>query len=225
MSRSQILDSPKQCPNYLCFKFIYLCILRRLQNFAKYPQVICPIYCQSDNWWRFRKILWPFQNVWTLHRVIGSLDVRSLCVKVYRLSHLLLPQEFHLFYSIQVFYNSYEIMCFFWQISIVESFTFWNEEDILLRGFILRVISLFYFCILHQSIAIFKDWWDHIVINVLSLPLMSKQIQWYKPMHFLFLMATYFPCFPRILIPSNLGPRFPIRCQKWKQYIYQESES
>ena len=113
MSRSQILDSPKQCPNYLCFKFIYLCILRRLQNFAKYPQVICPIYCQSDNWWRFRKILWPFQNVWTLHRVIGSLDVRSLCVKVYRLSHLLLPQEFHLFYSIQVFYNSYEIMCVF----------------------------------------------------------------------------------------------------------------
>ena len=24
------------------------------------------MYCQSNNWWRFRKILWPSQNIWTL---------------------------------------------------------------------------------------------------------------------------------------------------------------
>ena len=27
---------------------------------------ICPMYCQSNNWWRFLKILWPSQNIWTL---------------------------------------------------------------------------------------------------------------------------------------------------------------
>ena len=23
------------------------------------------MYCQSNNWWRFHKILWPSQNIWT----------------------------------------------------------------------------------------------------------------------------------------------------------------
>ena len=23
-------------------------------------------YCQSNNWWRFRKIMWPSKNIWTL---------------------------------------------------------------------------------------------------------------------------------------------------------------
>ena len=27
--------------------------------------VLC-IYCQSNNWWRFRRIVWPSQNIWTL---------------------------------------------------------------------------------------------------------------------------------------------------------------
>ena len=27
--------------------------------------VLCK-YCQSNNWWRFRKNLWPSQNIWTL---------------------------------------------------------------------------------------------------------------------------------------------------------------
>ena len=30
------------------------------------PTIICPINCQSNNWWRFLKILCPFQNIWTL---------------------------------------------------------------------------------------------------------------------------------------------------------------
>ena len=38
-------------------------ILRRPQNFAKHPPIICPMYCQSNNWWRFRKIVWPSQNI------------------------------------------------------------------------------------------------------------------------------------------------------------------
>ena len=25
--------------------------------------IICPMYCQSNNWWRFRKFLWPSQNI------------------------------------------------------------------------------------------------------------------------------------------------------------------
>ena len=35
------------------------------KNFES-PPIICPMYCQSNNWWRFRKILWPSQNMWTL---------------------------------------------------------------------------------------------------------------------------------------------------------------
>ena len=42
-------------------------ILRRPQNFAKSPPIICPMYCQSNNWQRFRKIMWPSQNIWTLN--------------------------------------------------------------------------------------------------------------------------------------------------------------
>ena len=33
------------------------------QKFAKSPQIICPIYCQSNNWWRFQKTLWPSQSI------------------------------------------------------------------------------------------------------------------------------------------------------------------
>ena len=45
-------------------------ILRRPQNFAKSPPIICLIYCQSNNWWRFRKILWHFQNIWILWTIV-----------------------------------------------------------------------------------------------------------------------------------------------------------
>ena len=39
------------------------------QILTKSPPLICPMYCQSNNWWRSRKILWPSQNIWTLYRV------------------------------------------------------------------------------------------------------------------------------------------------------------
>ena len=45
---------------------VHIHILRRPQNFVKSPPIIYPMYCQSNNWWRFRKILWPSQNIWTL---------------------------------------------------------------------------------------------------------------------------------------------------------------
>ena len=41
-------------------------ILRRPQNFAKFPPYFCLQYIQTKGRWRFRKILWPSQNVWTL---------------------------------------------------------------------------------------------------------------------------------------------------------------
>ena len=44
-------------------KFIYS---EKATKFGKSPPIICPMYCQSNNWWRFRKILWPSQNIWTL---------------------------------------------------------------------------------------------------------------------------------------------------------------
>ena len=33
---------------------------------APFYSLLGPVYCQSNNWWRFRKILWPSQNIWTL---------------------------------------------------------------------------------------------------------------------------------------------------------------
>ena len=41
-------------------------ILRRPQNFAKSPPIISLAVHRTNNWWRFRKILWPSQNIWTL---------------------------------------------------------------------------------------------------------------------------------------------------------------
>ena len=51
-------------------------ILRRPQNFTKSPPIICPMYCQSNNWWRFCRILWPSQNIWTL--MIQNLIYRTI---------------------------------------------------------------------------------------------------------------------------------------------------
>ena len=41
-------------------------ILRRPQNLAKSPLIIWLAVHRTNNWWRFRKILWPSQNIWTL---------------------------------------------------------------------------------------------------------------------------------------------------------------
>ena len=40
--------------------------LRRPHNFAKSPPYFCLQYIQSKERWRFLKILWPSQNIWTL---------------------------------------------------------------------------------------------------------------------------------------------------------------
>ena len=38
------------------------------------------MYYQSNNWWRFRKILWPSQNIWTLNHdlICGCQKIRSV---------------------------------------------------------------------------------------------------------------------------------------------------
>ena len=43
------------------------------ENFEKSPPIICPMYYQSNIWWRFRKILWPSQNIWTLQSTLLNL--------------------------------------------------------------------------------------------------------------------------------------------------------
>ena len=60
------------------FNFPQLCPNQKLHKvFAKSSPTICPIYCQSYNWWRFHKILWPSQKIWTL---LQHLNV--LCSKI-----------------------------------------------------------------------------------------------------------------------------------------------
>ena len=46
--------------------FIKVHILWAGHNFLKSPPIICPMNYQSNNWWRFRKILRPSQKIWTL---------------------------------------------------------------------------------------------------------------------------------------------------------------
>ena len=41
-------------------------ILRRPQNFENFPPYFCLQYIQTKIRWRFRKILWPSQNIQTL---------------------------------------------------------------------------------------------------------------------------------------------------------------
>ena len=41
-------------------------ILRRPQNFAKSPPYFWQVLHRTKVRWRFRKILWPSQNIWTL---------------------------------------------------------------------------------------------------------------------------------------------------------------
>ena len=36
------------------------------------------MYCQSNNWWRFCKILWPSQNIWTLLVISGRIWWKSV---------------------------------------------------------------------------------------------------------------------------------------------------
>ena len=52
--------------------------MRRSQHFAKSP----PYFWLALHWikvrWRFRKMLWPSKNIWTLHRIMTS--VAEFCV-------------------------------------------------------------------------------------------------------------------------------------------------
>ena len=50
------------------YKF-HIPILRRPQNFAKSQPIIWLEVHRTNNWWRFRQIVWPSQNVWTLKRL------------------------------------------------------------------------------------------------------------------------------------------------------------
>ena len=54
-------------------------ILRRPQNFAKSPPIIWLAIHRTNNWWRFREILWPSQNIWTLeNRYTTALRISHL---------------------------------------------------------------------------------------------------------------------------------------------------
>ena len=48
------------------FFFLSSYILRRPKNFAKSPPQICLSLHRTNLRWRFRKFLWPSQNIWTL---------------------------------------------------------------------------------------------------------------------------------------------------------------
>jgi hypothetical protein len=57
------------------------CILRRPQNFAKSSPYFCPMKCQSKARWRFCKVLWPSQNIWTLHKTFKNWYFTKLSVQ------------------------------------------------------------------------------------------------------------------------------------------------
>ena len=45
--------------------------MRRPPNFLKSPPYFCLQYIQTKVRWRFRKILWPSQNIWTLTTIFS----------------------------------------------------------------------------------------------------------------------------------------------------------
>ena len=53
-------------------KFIYS--EKAMQNFVIASPYFCPMLCQSKVRWRFCKILWPSQNIWTLKVVAMKCD-------------------------------------------------------------------------------------------------------------------------------------------------------
>ena len=59
------------CPTISDYQIPYFIqssyILRRPQNFEKYSPIIWLAVHRTNNWWRFHKILWPSQNIWTLN--------------------------------------------------------------------------------------------------------------------------------------------------------------
>ena len=58
-------------------------ILRRPQNFEKSPQIIWLAVHRTNDLWRFRKILWPCQNIWTLINPISTKGEGRLCPPQY----------------------------------------------------------------------------------------------------------------------------------------------
>ena len=62
--RCSKLENHTNSVNIFWLKFIYS---EKATKFcAKSPLIICLMYCQSNNWCRFCKIVWPSQNIWTL---------------------------------------------------------------------------------------------------------------------------------------------------------------
>ena len=62
--------------------------------------MICPKYCQSNNWWRFRKILWPSQNIWTLSLELPSyaqIQNLSNCLRYKSVSMITISQFSRIF--------------------------------------------------------------------------------------------------------------------------------
>ena len=64
--------------SYVCiFFFLYICkvhifweghkILRNLHQLFDWQYI-----SRTNNWWRFRKILWPAQNIWTLRILVRT---------------------------------------------------------------------------------------------------------------------------------------------------------
>ena len=51
--------------------------MRRPQNFAKPPPIIWLVEHRTNNWWRFRKILWPSQNILTSNLLFFSMSFYS----------------------------------------------------------------------------------------------------------------------------------------------------
>ena len=58
------------------------------QNFAKSPPIICPIYCQSNGWWRFCKILLPSKGQLISEYLFDFLNFQKKHRKIWQISAL-----------------------------------------------------------------------------------------------------------------------------------------
>ena len=118
----------------------------RPQNFAKSPPIICPMYCESKNWWGFRKFLWPSQNIWTLKKNISIIFQMSIIMSfglcIFQLMGTLVVETWWIYFLFSIWLK--KGLIFFYKCPILQ---FSVRVKILILGGLPVIDSSFFFVI------------------------------------------------------------------------------
>ena len=65
---------------------------------------LCPMYCQSNNWWRF----WPSQNIWSLTKTISCLQLRSQILQNAKINIVMHWKFWRKYWSVQYWFSCWK---------------------------------------------------------------------------------------------------------------------